>query len=125
MRSTSTPIDDPEEFEKLKRQCVDHIENAFQELGVEETGELSGSMIQTKIKKPELAVLFQDTLCLLEGLTCMVTGGSYAPRGVTMELLEAQKIRRRSSHFNQSCWSASKRNWTPSRLLFNLPCVSL
>ena len=90
MRTTSTSQWDPEDFEELKKSSVDHIQEILQEFGVERTGELSVFAIG-KLKKDRMSEVLLNTLSLLDDLTCCVVDSSYAPRGVTAELLEAQR----------------------------------
>ena len=74
----------------MKKSSVDHIQETLQELGVESTGKLSIFVIG-KLKKDRIFTLLLHTLSMLDNLTCHVVNSSYAPRGVTAELLEAQK----------------------------------
>ena len=75
----------------MKKSSVDHIQETLQELGVESTGKLSIFVIG-KLKKDRIFTLLLDTLSMLDNLTCHVVNSSYAPRGMTAELLEAQKL---------------------------------
>ena len=74
----------------MTRACVTHIDETLEKLGVKSTMHINNPII-CKLKKDDMAVMLRDTLSLLDGLTCMVSNITFAPRGVTVELIEAQR----------------------------------
>ena len=88
--STSSSDGDPEERESLTGACVTHIDETLEKLGVKSTMHINNPVL-CKLKKDDMAVMFRVALSLLDGLTCMISIITCAPRGVTVELIEAKR----------------------------------
>ena len=88
--TTSTSESNIEDLEMMKRQCVSFIDEKLEELNCDSMDNFSSGHLR-KVKKDDMVAMLCDALSLLSGLTCMVSDSSYATRGVTAELLDAQK----------------------------------
>ena len=88
--TTSTSDSNIQDLEMMKRQCVSLIDEKLEELNCDSMDNFSSGHLR-KVKKDDMVAMLCDALSLLSGLTCMVSESSYAPRGVTAELLDAQK----------------------------------
>ena len=56
----------------MTRACVTHIDETLEKLGVKSTMHINNPII-CKLKKDDMALMFRDTLSLLDGLPCIVS----------------------------------------------------